>query len=98
MPMTKEQYKAIWEQTEKAAAYLRRKGLSMYTDSTVSGYDVAMFTVYYVSNADIDAIAHVYSRYPMAKVVFIQPEQVEGLNAVKAAQLRLYLTQKAVMA
>lgn len=96
--MTKEQYKTIWGQTEKAAAYLRRKNVPMYTDSTVSGYGVAMFTVYYVSNADIDAMTHVYSRYPMAKVVFVQPEQVAGLNAVKAAQLRLYLTQKAVTA
>ena len=96
--MTKEQYKAIWEQTEKAAAYLRRKNVSMYTDSTVSGYGVAMFTVYYASNADTSVMSHVYDRYPLAKVVFIQPEQVAGLNAVKAAQLRLYLTQKAVMA
>lgn len=94
--MTKEQYKTIWEQTEKAAAYLRRKNVPMYTDSTVSGYGVAMFTVYYASNADADIMSHVYGRYPLARVVFIQPEQVEGLNAVKAAQLRLYLAQKAV--
>lgn len=96
--MTKEQYKTIWEQTEKAAAYLRRKNVPTYTDSTPSGYGVAMFTVYYASNADADIMSHVYSRYPLAKVVFIQPEQVDGLNAVKAAQLRLYLAQKAVTA
>lgn len=96
--MTKEQYKTIWTQTRKATDYLRRKGLPMYMDSTPSGYGVAVFEVVYASNADVDAIAHIRSRYPLAKVVFIQPEQVEGLNAVKAAQLRLYLAQKAVTA
>ena len=96
--MTKEQYKTIWEQTEKAAAYLRRKNVPMYMDSTPSGYGVAVFEVAYASNADVNAMAHVRGRYPLAKVVFIQPEQVDGLNAVKAAQLRLYLAQKAVTA
>lgn len=96
--MTKEQYKTIWEQTRKATGYLRRKGVSMYMDSTPSGYGVAVFEVVYASNADVNAMAHVRGRYPLAKVVFIQPEQVEGLNAVKAAQLRLYLAQKAVTA
>lgn len=96
--MTKEQYKAIWTQTRKAADYLRRKNVPMYTDSTPSGYGVAVFEVVYASNADADTIAHVRARYPLAKVVFIQPEQVDGLNAVKAAQLRLYLAQKAVTA
>lgn len=94
--MTKEQYKAIWEQTRKATDYLRRKNVPMYMDSTPSGYGVAVFEVAYASNTNVDAMTHVYSRYPLAKVVFIQPEQVEGLNAVKAAQLRLYLAQKAV--
>lgn len=96
--MTKEQYKAIWEQTRKATDYLRRKNVPMYMDSTPSGYGVAVFEVAYASNADVDAMTHVYGRYPLAKVVFIQPKQVEGLNAVKAAQLRLYLAQKAVTA
>ena len=96
--MTKEQYKTIWEQTRKATDYLRRKNVSMYMDSTPSGYGVAVLEVVYASNSDIDAMTHVYSRYPLAKVVFIQPEQVEGLNAVKAAQLRLYLAQKAATA
>ena len=94
--MTKEQYKTIWEQTRKATDYLRRKNVPMYMDSTPSGYGVAVFEVAYASNSNVDAMAHVYSRYPLAKAVFIQPEQVEGLNAVKAAQLRLYLAQKAV--
>lgn len=96
--MTKEQYKTIWEQTRKATDYLRRKNVPMYIDSTPSGYGVAVFEVAYASNADVNAMTHVYSRYPLAKVVFIQPEQVEGLSAVKAAQLRLYLAQKAVTA
>lgn len=96
--MTKEQYKTIWEQTRKATDYLRRKNVPMYMDSTPSGYGVAVFEVAYASNADSDIMSHVYSRYPLAKVVFIQPEQVEGLNAVKAAQLRLYMAQKAVTA
>lgn len=96
--MTEEQYKAIWTQTRKATEYLRRKRMPMYYDSTPSGYGVAVFEVVYASNADVDVIAHVHSRYPLAKVVFIQPEQVDGLNAVKAAQLRLYMAQKAVTA
>lgn len=98
--MTKEQYKAIWTQTRKAADYLRRKNVPMYTDSTPSGYGVAVFEMVYASNAniDVDTIAHVRARYPLAKVFFIQPEQVQGLNAVKAVQLRLYLAQKAVTA
>lgn len=96
--MTREQYKAIWTQTRKATDYLRRKNVPMYYDSTPSGYGVAVFEVVYASNADVDVMAHVYSHYPLAKVVFIQPEQVDGLNAVKAAQLRLYLAQKAVTA
>lgn len=96
--MTKEQYMAIWTQTRKAADYLRRKNVPMYTDSTPSGYGVAVFEVVYASNANADTMAHVRARYPLAKVFFIQPEQVDGLNAVKAAQLRLYLAQKAVTA
>lgn len=96
--MIKEQYKTICEQTRKAMDYMRRKNVPMYMDSTPSGYGVAVFEVAYASNADVNAMAHVRGRYPLAKVVFIQPEQVEGLNAVKAAQLRLYLAQKAVMA
>ena len=94
--MTKEQYKTIWEQTRKATDYLRRKNVPMYMDGTPSGYGVAVFEVAYASNSDIEVISH--SRYPLAKVGFIQPEQVDGLNAIKAAQLRLYLAQKAVMA
>lgn len=96
--MTKEQYKTIWEQTRKATDYLRRKNVPMYMDSTPSGYGVAVFEVAYASNSNVDAMVHVRGCYPLAKVVFIQPEQVEGLNAVKAAQLRLYLAQKAVTA
>lgn len=96
--MTKEQYKTIWEQTRKATGYLRRKNVPIYMDSTPSGYGVAVFEVAYASNADVDVMAHVRGRYPLAKVVFIQPEQVDGLNAIKAAQLRLYLAQKAVTA
>ena len=96
--MTKEQYKTIWEQTRKAMDYLRRKNVLVYMDSTPSGYGVAVFEVVYASDSDVNTMAHVRARYPLAKIVFIQPEQVDGLNAVKAAQLRLYLAQKAVMA
>lgn len=86
-----EAYLVIWNQTQQADKYLRRKGLAIYTDSVPSGYGEAMQIVLYVSDSDSKAIAHVRKTYPKALVMFAPLEQVAAMQAKKEAALNFYL-------
>lgn len=56
--MTENEYRTIWEQTEKAVKYLHKKGCMTLCDPVSSGFGEALLLVYNVSDADEKAKAH----------------------------------------
>lgn len=70
--MTENEYRTIWEQTEKAIKYLHKKGCMTLCDPVSSGFGEALLLVYNVSDADEKAKAHVAKTYPLAKVNFVE--------------------------
>lgn len=91
--MTATTYCTIWDQTQSAEKYLRRKGLAIYYDSVPSGYGDAMQIVLYVSNSDSKAIDHVRKTYPHSLVVFVSAKQVFAMQAHKETALDTYLAK-----
>lgn len=69
--MSEKEYREIWAQTEKAVRYLHKKGCFTLCNSVPSGFGMAHFLVYDVSDADEKAQNHVCKSYPLAKINFV---------------------------
>ena len=75
--MTHEEYTAVWTATEKAAAYLRKKGAQYVTDSVPSGFQEYRLIRWTFADVAEKARAHVEKVYPLALVAFDEPRAVE---------------------
>lgn len=79
--MTREQYKTIWDQTEKAANYLRKKGLEYYTSDFKSGWKTYLLIGWTFSGATEKQRQHIAKRYPDALIFYADVDAVTAENA-----------------
>ena len=68
--MSINEYSAIWEQTSKAASYLRRKGARYWTTPVDSGCGSLRLIRYVFADIGDKARDHVAKVYPKALVAF----------------------------
>lgn len=78
--MTREQYKTIWEQTEKAANYLRKKGLDYYTSDYKSGYETYLLIGWHFAGTTEKQRQHIAKRYPDALIFYADADAVTAEN------------------
>lgn len=86
--MSINEYSAIWEQTNKAASYLRRKGARYWTAPVDSGLGSLRLIRYVFADVSDKARDHVAKAYPKALVAFDAAANVDHENAHIEAAFR----------
>lgn len=74
--MNEKEYRQIWEQTHKAAAYLNKKGCFSLTETVPSGFGEALLIKYLFSDVSESMKKHVSKAYPLALVEYVDRETV----------------------